>query len=517
MDQRVRPAPHEIRAARTENPKMRERDLAMQLGISEAELVAAHCGESVRRIEPRVDDLLTGLEAVGEVMALTRNESAVHEKIGVYDKVVTGKHNAMVLGENIDLRIFPKVWAHGFAVEKRDGDEVRHSLQFFDEAGEAVHKVHLRPSSDLEAYQGLVERLLSADQSSTLALKNIDVKPATTGGGSADELRERWSGMTDVHQFFGILKALDLSRHQAVNMVGPDYAWRLDGEALARMFNSAASEALPIMCFVGNRGCIQIHSGPVTNIKTMGPWLNVLDETFHLHLRTDHVRELWAVRKPTKDGHVTSIEAYGADEEMIIQFFGKRHEGEGEREDWRLLAEGIAAHHLAGSCGMTLQMTVSGLLRRCVLGSAALAVGMFSATAQDLPSTFADPSRIAAIGGSITEIVYALGEEGKLVARDSTSVYPEAALALPDVGYMRALSPEGVLSVAPTGILALEGSGPKDAIEVLQKASVPLIMVPDTFDRDGILEKIRVVGTALGAEENAAALVARRWRQAGRG
>ena len=93
-------------------------------------------------------------------MALTRNESAVHEKIGVYDKVVTGKHNAMVLGQDIDLRIFPKVWAHGFAVEKRDGDEIRHSLQFFDDAGDAVHKVHLRPASALVAYQALVERLL---------------------------------------------------------------------------------------------------------------------------------------------------------------------------------------------------------------------------------------------------------------------------------------------------------------------------------------------------------------------
>ena len=51
------------------------------------------------------------------------------------------------------------------------------------------------------------------------------------------------------------------------------------------MFNHAAAGGLPIMCFVGNRGCIQIHSGPITNIKPMGPWINVLDETFHLHLQ----------------------------------------------------------------------------------------------------------------------------------------------------------------------------------------------------------------------------------------
>ncbi|BCG80048.1 hemin-degrading factor [Mesorhizobium sp. 113-3-3] len=344
MDQRVKPAPHEIRRARTENPKTRERDLAAQLGISEAELVAAHCGDGVVRVEPRVNDLLTGLEAVGEVMALTRNESAVHEKIGVYDKVVTGNHNAMVLGENIDLRIFPKVWAHGFAVEKRDGDEIRRSLQFFDATGEAVHKVHLRPASSLYAYQKLVASLESPNQEPTVNISgpiSDDQSEAGATTASPDDLRDRWSRLTDVHQFFGMLKTLKLSRRQAVRMVGTDYAWLLDNDAVRAMFHHAAEGGMPIMCFVGNRGCIQIHSGPVKSIKPMGPWINVLDETFHLHLRTDHIHEVWAVRKPTKDGHVTSLEVYGDDGEMIIQFFGKRHEGESERDDWRFLAENL--------------------------------------------------------------------------------------------------------------------------------------------------------------------------------
>ena len=344
MDQRVKPAPHEIRRARADNPKTRERDLAAQLGISEAELVAAHCGDGVVRIEPRVNDLLTGLEAVGEVMALTRNESAVHEKIGVYDKVVTGNHNAMVLGENIDLRIFPKIWAHGFAVEKRDGGEIRRSLQFFDDAGEAVHKVHLRPASNLYAYQKLVAELESSNQEPTVAVSAAKVSDDVENPDASavlGDLRDRWSQLTDVHQFFGMLKTLKLSRRQAVRMVGQDYAWLLDKDAVAAMFHHAAEGEMPIMCFVGNRGCIQIHSGPVKSIKPMGPWINVLDETFHLHLRTDHIDEVWAVRKPTKDGHVTSLEVYGADGNMIIQFFGKRHEGEGERDDWRFLAENL--------------------------------------------------------------------------------------------------------------------------------------------------------------------------------
>ncbi|WFP79356.1 hemin-degrading factor [Mesorhizobium sp. WSM4906] len=342
MDQRVKPSPDEIRRAREDNPKLRERDLAAQLGISEAELVSAHCGQGAVRVEPRVNDLLTGLEAVGEVMALTRNESAVHEKIGVYDKIVTGNHNAMVLGENIDLRIFPKMWVHGFAVEKRDGGEIRRSLQFFDAAGEAVHKVHLRPASNLYTYQKLVADLEASNQEPSVTIAPRAPEGEVEGSvATTDDLRDRWSRMTDVHQFFGMLKTLKLSRRQAVRMVGQDYAWLLDNDAVSAMFHHAAEGEMPIMCFVGNRGCIQIHSGPIKSVKPMGPWINVLDETFHLHLRTDHIQEVWAVRKPTKDGHVTSLEAYDAKGGMIIQFFGKRHEGEGEREDWRFLAENL--------------------------------------------------------------------------------------------------------------------------------------------------------------------------------
>lgn len=119
---------------------------------------------------------------------------------------------------------------------------------------------------------------------------------------------------------------------------------------------------------------------------------------------------------------------------------------------------------------------------------------------------FADTSRLISIGGSLTEIIYALGEEERLVARDQTALYPEAALELPDVGYMRALSPEGVLSVNPSAILIIEGSGPQETLDVLSKASVPYVTVPESYSHEGILTKVRVVGAALGVEEKAEAL-----------
>jgi iron complex transport system substrate-binding protein len=150
------------------------------------------------------------------------------------------------------------------------------------------------------------------------------------------------------------------------------------------------------------------------------------------------------------------------------------------------------------------------LLRLTLAPAIALSLlfAVSQARAEDAATAFADTSKVVAIGGSITEIVYALGEQSHLAARDSTSRYPEAALKLPDVGYMRQLSPEGVLSVNPSAILALHGSGPKEAVEVLKKSSVPFIEVPEHYTHDGILEKIRIVGRALGVDAKADRLAA---------
>ena len=134
---------------------------------------------------------------------------------------------------------------------------------------------------------------------------------------------------------------------------------------------------------------------------------------------------------------------------------------------------------------------------------AAIAVAVSNTQAQSGDNPHAE---ILSIGGSVTEIVYALGQEHRLVARDTTSVYPPEAHDLPDVGYMRALSPEGVLAVDPAMILSEEGAGPPETIDVLKSADIPFITVPLVRDGAGIAQKIRVVGHALGVSEEADAL-----------
>lgn len=118
-----------------------------------------------------------------------------------------------------------------------------------------------------------------------------------------------------------------------------------------------------------------------------------------------------------------------------------------------------------------------------------------------------DTQRTVSIGGAVTEILYALGLQDSIVGIDSTSLYPNIALReKPNVGYMRQLSAEGVLGLNPKLILAIDGSGPKETIDVLQNAKVPLVFVPDTHTEEGLVQKINLVAHAMNVDARGACL-----------
>lgn len=121
----------------------------------------------------------------------------------------------------------------------------------------------------------------------------------------------------------------------------------------------------------------------------------------------------------------------------------------------------------------------------------------------------ADPAqRVLTLGGSVTEIAVALGAEDRLIGRDSTSTFPPSVTSLPDVGYFRALSPEGVLALNPDLILSEDGAGPPEALDVLQAAGIPFLTTgPDTTP-EGLIAKITTVANALDLPEEGKALAA---------
>ena len=115
----------------------------------------------------------------------------------------------------------------------------------------------------------------------------------------------------------------------------------------------------------------------------------------------------------------------------------------------------------------------------------------------------ADASRIAVAGGSITEILYFLREEGRIVATDTTSNFPAEALSFPSVGYVRNLSAEGLLSVGPSLILGESDMGPPEVLAQIEQTGVEAITLSEVHTTEGILEKIRCIAGIVGASDAA--------------
>lgn len=138
------------------------------------------------------------------------------------------------------------------------------------------------------------------------------------------------------------------------------------------------------------------------------------------------------------------------------------------------------------------------------LTTALIAIGLWTEAAR----AEGGARRIVSLGSSVTEIIYALGEQDRIVARDSTSTYPPDVLAVPDVGYLRALSAEGVISVRPDLILAEQGAGPIEAIDLLRSTQIPFAEVPENHSVKGIIDKIHAVGAAMDVREKAKRLAA---------
>jgi putative hemin transport protein len=328
-----------------EKPKLRIRDAATELGVSEAELLATDCGTRVTRLEGDWTQFVKDLTTLGRVMCLTRNEHAVHERYGEFLQVDFFHGMGQVVGPDIDLRLFMNHWVHGFAVTDQTPDGERQSFQIFDASGEAVHKVYLQKESNYGGYGVILNKYRAADQSPTVTVQPAPAPRPEIPDAEIDVagFQQAWREMKDTHAFFLLLQKFRVAREQALRLAPEGYSRRVSPAATRQMLEAAAASDTPIMVFIGNRGCLQIHTGPVKNIKMFGTeWLNVLDEEFNMHLRDTAVASAWVVKKPTVDGDVTSLELFDAQGNNLVLFFGKRKPGEAEDPTWReIVAEQV--------------------------------------------------------------------------------------------------------------------------------------------------------------------------------
>lgn len=332
-----------------QKPAMRARDMATELGISEGELVALRTGNGITRLIDDAQAILKAVSALGEVMALTRNDSCVHERKGVYNNVSFSKHGPMAMGlvvnPDIDLRLFMNHWQHNFAVVEETSRGSRKSLQFFDKTGTAIHKIYLTENSDEQAYDLLVEQLSNMDQSEGMQIENYETVLEEKQDDEVDWtlFRTAWENLKDTHDFHPMLRKFKVGREQAFARIGRDFAYEVDNNAAREVLNLVRARDIEMMVFVGNRGCIQIHTGPVKKLLEHQDWYNVMDPIFNLHLRESQIYRTWVTKKPSEDGIITALEIFDQNSDIIATFFGKRKPCIPELTAWREIIDLIPA------------------------------------------------------------------------------------------------------------------------------------------------------------------------------
>ena len=151
--------------------------------------------------------------------------------------------------------------------------------------------------------------------------------------------------------------------------------------------------------------------------------------------------------------------------------------------------------------------------RRNILVQSASAAGWIvfglEAVAQERTATSGRAMRLISIGGALTEIVYLLKANTELVGVDTTSIYPATATRLPNVGYARSLSAEGILALLPTQLIATEDAGPPIVLKQIIDARIPLAILPSSHEFKGLIDRVNTIGRLVQKADIAQALASR--------
>ncbi|WP_186312371.1 ChuX/HutX family heme-like substrate-binding protein [Cereibacter sediminicola] len=285
--------------------------------------------------------LIPLLETMGSLVAATANPACRIARTGPYRDYQGGAHAAMVFHEAVDLRFFPAHWVQARAVMA----EGARAIHVFDAAGDAVHCITATEGTDRGRWADLVASLATDAPTPPLAERPAPEAPRANPA-RAGELRADWNRMTDTHQFLRLVARLKMNRLGAYRIAGEPHARALLPDAVARLLGAASADGLPVMAFVGNRGCIQIHGGPIPGLALDGDRLTVRNPDLSFDLDCARIAEVWAVTKPTRAGPAVSVEFFEADGSLIAQLFGMRRAGEAAVAAWEAL---VATETTAGA------------------------------------------------------------------------------------------------------------------------------------------------------------------------
>ena len=278
------------------------------------------------------------LPNLGETETLVTNSTVCYRQTGQYSPARWQKTTGLVLNQRaIDQRLFSADWQSLFAIHS----EANMALQIFDNQGLPVMVIRPTALTNLVEWQKLIADFRWSDPKApqNQAKESIEYTQATPQ--LAQDVELQWRAMTDVHQFFGLLRQHNLSRQLAFRLVPDDLACQVDNLAVVSLLEQVCNDGNEIMVFVTNTGCIQIFTGSVQQVSVQHGSLSIVAEKSAININLDKINESWLTRKPSGDGHVTSLELFNAKGQQIAQLYGQRTEGNTEQSTWRQQVEAL--------------------------------------------------------------------------------------------------------------------------------------------------------------------------------
>src|SRR5690606_7352812 len=187
---------------------------------------------------------------LGKVKVCTNNDSCRHTRIAAYN--------------DIDLQLGLNTWHMGVMAE----DEEERSLHFFDKGGREVHAIYLvQGESNNETFEAIKRNF-------GLTLKSIP----------PFRLSESLPVESSEPQLNDFEKGVNVQRMQ----------WR-DADFVRKILHASADQKLSIKVIVPNSGCIQVHTGRITNLIDQGERYMIKDTSFILEIRWDRIKDIWTV------------------------------------------------------------------------------------------------------------------------------------------------------------------------------------------------------------------------------
>jgi putative hemin transport protein len=298
---------------KTQKPGIRIKEAADILHVAEAELLVTRCGENVKRLNHNPIAILNAISKVDEVMALTRNASVVIETSGKYPTFLLEDH--WLIGNNDDFHIIfdTNIITHIFAVTDEFAGQTRNSIQFFDAAGRAIHKIYFDISAPQETYASITHAFLSPNQEKEINCFNYS--KTTRVEISKQTALQKWESLKNYHRFDNLEFYLGNALLDIVTHLDEERARKIPAEMLTQFLLGVGNKNISISYIVKNIGCTQLFRGPIRNVFAKDDWFNVKDPEFNLHILKTHLDAGYLV-------HVPLINNY----RLALLFFNKQGE-----------------------------------------------------------------------------------------------------------------------------------------------------------------------------------------------